>query len=63
MWMFISRLLKLGKLREINTRFGRGSVKLSRPQRALLFALRIYLIVMILLLVCKFAQILSRGTL
>ena len=59
MWNFISNVLKLGKLGEINARYRKGSVELSPSARVVLFVLRIYLFVMVCLLIIKFAQILS----
>jgi hypothetical protein len=59
MWNLIAKLLRLGKIQEINARYRKGSVELGKPARVILFALRIYLFIMVCLLIIKFAQILS----
>jgi hypothetical protein len=61
MLKLIYKFLHLGKMSEINARYRRGTIALTPVNRALLFALRIYLAAMIFLLVVKFAQILSGG--
>jgi hypothetical protein len=61
MWNIIAKILRLGKIQEINARYAKGKVELGKPARVILFALRIYLFIMIILLIIKFAQILSGG--
>ncbi|MFA6448238.1 MAG: hypothetical protein WCX65_02120 [bacterium] len=58
MWNDVMTFLKLEKIQEINARYRKGSVELRRPARVILFMLRIYLVIMVALLIIKFAQIL-----
>jgi hypothetical protein len=63
MLKFLKTLLKWEKFHEINARYRHGSVKMTPASRAVLFALKIYLFLMIVLLIVKFVMILSGGDL
>lgn len=59
----LSRIMKRGKIHEINERFRSGGMVLGPGARALLFVLKIYLVAMVALLVIKFVQIYRGGVL
>ncbi len=61
MLKLLNRLLHMGKLSEINSRFRRGTIVLTPGKRVLLAAVFVYVTVMIGLLIVKFAQILTGG--
>lgn len=61
MLKFLKMLLNWGKIQEINARYRHGKVVLSPAARAVLFALKVYLFLMVILLAVKFAMILSGG--
>ena len=49
----------VGKIREINRRYAKPRIRLSRGTRVALLALRLYLISLVLLLVYKFITLLK----
>ena len=48
----------IGKIREVNRRYAKPKIKLSRSTSFALLALRLYLIVLVILLAYKFSTLL-----
>ena len=57
----IAEIFNMEKVKEINTRFRYGRVRLTPGVRIVLFLLKIYVFIMGILLVIKFYQILAGG--